>query len=234
MASKKITRVLLKLSGAALSSKDNVLDFEKLDHVAREISTVVNSGIEIAIVLGGGNIWRGRSSGDMDRPRADDMGMLATTINSIALLDSLEHAGVPAAVFTATPMIKVAEYYTARAAREALSQGKVAILAGGSGNPFFSTDTAAVLRALEINADALLMAKDIDGVYDSDPKKNPAAIKFDELTWNKILELKLGVMDLTAATMCIDGGLDAYVFGLKDGNILKAAKGENTGTYITN
>ena len=130
MANKKITRVLLKLSGAALSSKDNVLDFEKLDHVAREISTVVNSGIEIAIVLGGGNIWRGRSSGDMDRPRADDMGMLATTINSIALLDSLEHAGVPAAVFTATPMIKVAEYYTARAAREALSQGKVAILAG--------------------------------------------------------------------------------------------------------
>ena len=232
---KNIKRALLKLSGGALAGKNgNTFDFEKLDGVAKQIIEIAETGIQLGIVLGGGNIWRGRSSGDMDRTQADNMGMLATTINSLALQDALERQGKAAAVVSSIGIPKIADSFNKRRAEELFAQGKIVILAGGTGNPFFSTDTAAVLRALEIDADIILMAKDIDAVYNKDPRKYPDAVRIPRMTYSEIYEKQLQVVDMTSAVLCMEHDLDTFVFGLsEDNNMLKALNGEDIGTYIT-
>ena len=232
---KNIKRALLKLSGGALAGKNgNTFDFEKLDGVAKQIIEIAETGIQLGIVLGGGNIWRGRSSGDMDRTQADNMGMLATTINSLALQDALERQGKAAAVVSSIEIPKSADSFNKRRAEELFAQGKIVILAGGTGNPFFSTDTAAVLRALEIDADIILMAKDIDAVYNKDPRKYPDAVRIPRMTYSEIYEKQLQVVDMTSAVLCMEHDLDTFVFGLsEDNNMLKALNGEDIGTYIT-
>ncbi len=232
---KEIKRALLKLSGGALAGKDgNTFDFDRLDAVAKQIIEITNTGIQLGIVLGGGNIWRGRSSGDMDRTQADNMGMLATTINSLALQDALERQGQPTAVVSSIEIPKIAESFNKRRAEELFAQGKIVILAGGTGNPFFSTDTAAVLRALEIDADIILMAKDIDAVYNKDPRKHADAVRIPKMTYSDIYEKGLQVVDMTSAVLCMEHDLDTFVFGLSDdNNMLKALAGADIGTYIT-
>lgn len=190
-------------------------------------------GAQIAIVVGGGNFWRGRSSGDMDRVRADHMGMLATTINSLALCDTLEQLGVETRVQTAIEMRQVAEFYIRNKAISHLNAGKVVIFGCGTGNPFFSTDTAAALRGIEMKVDVIFKATNVDGVYDSDPKKNPNAKKYDKLTHHEVLEKELKVMDSTAASLCMDNGIKILVFNLNDpDNIIKAMTGETIGTLV--
>ena len=190
-------------------------------------------GVEIAIVVGGGNFWRGRSGEKMDRTRADHMGMLATVINALALQDSFERRGIPTRVQTAIEMNKIAESYIRGRAVRHLEKGRVVIFGCGTGNPFFSTDTAAALRAVEIDADIILLAKRIDAVYDSDPEKNPDAKKFTELTYLEVIDRGLGVMDSTATTLCMDNNMPIRVFGLDDPeNIKRAINGEEIGTLI--
>ena len=227
-------RVLLKLSGEALAGgKQSGLDFDTVTDVCKRIKECADLGVEIAIVVGGGNFWRGRSSGEMDRTRADHMGMLATTINSLALQDAFEQLGVDARVLTAIEMRQVAEPYTKSRSVTHLSEGKIVIFGCGTGNPFFSTDTAAALRAAEIGADVIFKATNVDGVYDSDPKKNPDAKKFDSLSHHDVLTLGLNVMDMTAASLCEDNGIKILVFSMKDpDNIKKAMLGENIGTIV--
>ena len=190
-------------------------------------------GVQVAVVVGGGNFWRGRSSGKMDRTRADHMGMLATTINSLGLADALEQLGCDVRVQTAIAMNQIAEPYIRNRAVRHLEKGRVVIFGCGTGNPFFSTDTAAALRAAEIEADIIFKASMVDGVYDSDPKKNPNAVKYDELTYMQVLEQDLKVMDSTAATLCRDNRLPLLVFNLNDPkNIVRAVCGENIGTLV--
>ena len=201
--------------------------------VAREIKQIHDLGVEVAIVVGGGNFWRGRTSKDMDRATADYMGMLATVMNSLAVQESLLAIGVPAKVQTSIEMREVAEPYARRKALSHLEHGDVVIFGAGTGNPFFSTDTAAALRAAEINADVILLAKNVDGVYDSDPDTNPDAVKFDELTFMEVIERDLKVMDLTAATLCKDNNIAIHVFALaEEGNVMKALTGEKIGTIV--
>ncbi len=232
---KEIKRALLKLSGAALSDKKgNAFDFDKIDNTAKQIIAVAERGIQLGIVIGGGNIWRGRSSGDMDRTQADNMGMLATTINSLALQDSLERQGAKVVVVGSVEMPKIAESFNKHRVEEHFAQGKIVICAGGTGNPYFSTDTTAVLRALEIDADIILMAKDIDAVYDKDPNKYSDAVRIPQMKYSDIYEKGLQVVDLTSATLCMEHDLDTFVFGLAgDNNMLKALDGADIGTYIT-
>ncbi len=232
---KEIKRALLKLSGGALSDKKgNAFDFDKIDATAKQIIEVANKGIQLAIVLGGGNIWRGRSSGDMDRTQADNMGMLATVINSLALQDSLARQGAEAVVVGSVEMPKIAESFNKHKVEQYFNEGKIVICAGGTGNPFFSTDTTAVLRALEIDADIILMAKDIDAVYDKDPHEYPDAVRIPSMRYKDIYEKNLRVVDLTSATLCMEHDLDTFVFGLSsENNMLKALNGEDIGTYIT-
>ncbi len=227
-------RILLKLSGEALSGgKGSGLDFDMVEKVCRSIKDCADMGVEIAIVVGGGNFWRGRSSGKMDRTRADHMGMLATTINSLALCDTLEQLGVNATVQTAISMQQIAETYTKRDADKYLKEGRVVIFGCGTGCPFFSTDTTAALRAAEIGADVIFKATNVDGVYDSDPKKNPDAKKFDKLTHGDVLNLGLNVMDMTAASLCKDNGIKILVFNMDDtDNIVRATTGETIGTLV--
>ena len=227
-------RVLLKLSGEALAGEEKFgVNPEKVLAIAKEVKKVHELGVEIAIVTGGGNFWRGRSSGDMDRATADYMGMLATIMNSMALQDALLSIGVPCRVQTALEIKEVAEPYARRRALSHLNHGDVVIFGGGTGNPFFTTDTTAALRATEMNADVILLAKNIDAVYDDDPLKNPNAKKLSELSHMDIIEKDLKVMDLTAATLCKDNNVMIHVFGLsEEGNILKAVSGEKIGTII--
>ena len=227
-------RVLLKLSGEALAGeKGSGLDFDTVLGVCKKIKECSDLGVEIAIVVGGGNFWRGRSSGEMDRTRADHMGMLATTINSLALADAFEQLGVDARVLTAIEMRQIAEPYTKSRSVTHLNEGKIVIFGCGTGNPFFSTDTAAALRAAEIGADVIFKATNVDGVYDSDPKKNPDAKKFDKLTHHDVLSLGLNVMDMTAASLCQDNGIKILVFSMKDiDNIKRAMLGETVGTLV--
>lgn len=227
-------RVLIKLSGEALAGdKKTGLDFDTVLNVCQSIKECHDLGVEIAIVVGGGNFWRGRSSGKMDRTRADHMGMLATTINSLGLCDALEQLGVDVRVQTAIDMRQVAEPYIRNKAVRHLEKGRVVIFGCGTGNPFFSTDTAAALRAAEIDADVIFKATNVDGVYDSDPKKNKNAKKFDRLTHHDVLNLELNVMDSTAASLCMDNGIKILVFDLADpNNIKKALLGENIGTLV--
>lgn len=227
-------RVLLKLSGEVLAGeKGTGIDFNKVTEVCKSIKECVDMGVEIAIVVGGGNFWRGRTSGDMDRTRADHMGMLATTINSLALCDALEQLGVTARVQTAIEMRQIAEPYIRNKAMRHLEKGRVVIFGCGTGNPFFSTDTAAALRGAEIGADVIFKATNVDGVYDSDPKTNPNAKKYDTLTHHDVLAKELHVMDSTAASLCMDNGIQILVFNLNDPqNIVSAVLGKHNGTLV--
>ncbi len=230
----KYKRVLLKVSGEALAGpKGFGLDEKTIDDISKNIKKIVDMGVQVAIVVGGGNIWRGRSSENMDRTRADHMGMLATAINSLGLCSSLEAQGVPTRVQTAIEMRSVAEPYIRGRAERHMEKGRVVIFGCGTGNPFMSTDTAAALRAVEMEVDAILLAKKVDAVYDSDPNINPDAKKFDKLSFSDILSKNLGVMDATAASLCRDNNMPILVFGLNDPeNIVRACKGDKIGTLV--
>jgi uridylate kinase len=229
-------RVILKLSGEALAGNSGYgIDPRTLVSIAGQILEVVTRGVEVAIVVGGGNIWRGvaGSAQGMDRATADYMGMLATEINALALQDALEKQGLEVRVMTAIEMKEIAEPYIRRRAIRHLEKGRVVIFAAGTGNPYFSTDTAAALRSAEIEAEVILMAKKVDGVYDSDPLKNPDAKKYNYLQYIDVLNQGLGVMDSTAASLCMDNKIPIIVFNLTaDGNILRAVMGDNIGTYV--
>ena len=227
-------RLLLKRSGEVLAGeKGTGIDFEKVLDVCERVKQCVDMGVQVAIVVGGGNFWRGRSSGKMDRTRADHMGMLATSINSLALADALEQLGVTARVQTAIEMRQIAEPYIRNKAVRHLEKGRVVIFGCGTGNPFFSTDTAAALRAAEIGADVIFKATNVDGVYDSDPKLNPDAKKYDTLSHIDVLQQGLHVMDSTAASLCMDNGIKILVFNLDNpDNIVSAVTGETIGTLV--
>ncbi len=227
-------RVLIKLSGEALAGeKGTGIDFEKVLDVCKSIRKCVDMGVQVALVVGGGNFWRGRSSGQMDRTRADHMGMLATVINALGLADGLEQVGLVARVETAIEMRAIAEPYIRNRAVRHLEKGRVVVFGCGTGNPFFSTDTGAALRAAEIGADIIFKATNVDGVYDSDPKKNPDAKKFDTLSYIDVLNKGLHVMDSTAASLCMDNEIPILVFNLNDpDNIVRAMQGETIGTIV--
>ena len=229
----KYKRILLQRSGEALSGKDGILDFDFITSVAKVLKQCAAAGVQIGVIVGAGNIWRGRQGGDMDRVRADHMGMLATTINALALQDTFIQNGLDAVVMTAVEMKTFAEQYVTRDAISALESGKVVIFGGGLGSPFFSTDTAAALRAAEIKADAILMAKNIDGVYSADPKKDPSAVRYDEITYQEVIAKELKALDMTATAFCLENGICSYAFGLKDPmNIYRVAMGEKIGTEL--
>ncbi len=232
----KYKRVLLKISGEALAGANGFgLDEGTLTNISENIKKIVDLGVQVSIVVGGGNIWRGRSSENMDRTRADHMGMLATAINALALCSALENFDVPTRVQTAIEMRQVAEPYIRGKAERHLEKGRVVIFGCGTGNPFMSTDTAAALRAVETEADVILLAKKVDAVYDSDPIINPNAKKYDVLSFSDILSKNLGVMDSTAASLCRDNNVPILVFGLNDPvNIVRAVKGEKIGTLVNN
>ncbi len=231
----KYKRVLLKLSGEALAgNKKFGLDYSIITEICHSIKKCVDAGVEVGIVVGGGNFWRGRSSGAMDRTRADHMGMLATTMNALALADVLESLDVIVRVQTAITMQQVAEPYIRNRAMRHFQKGRVVIFGCGTGNPFFSTDTAAALRAVEIEAQILMKATMVDGVYDKDPNKFSDAVKYDTLTYGEVLNQQLGVMDSTAATLCRDNEMPMLIFDLKrPDNIFDAAMGENVGTVVS-
>ena len=230
----KYKRVLLKVSGEALAGDaGRGLDFDVIDSVCDAIARCNKAGIEIGVVVGGGNFWRGRSSGSMDRTRADHMGMLATVINALGVADGLEQLGLDVRVQTAIAMQEVAEPYIRNRAVRHLEKGRVVVFGCGTGNPFFSTDTGAALRAAEIEADVILKATMVDGVYDSDPKKNPNAKKYDTLSYMDVLNQNLGVMDMTAASFCKDRNIPFLVFSIEDPeNIVRAVSGEKVGTLV--
>lgn len=227
-------RVIIKISGEALSGEKGFgLNNEVIESVVEQIRKVKELGIQIGIIIGGGNFWRGRQGTEMDRTTADHMGMLATVINALALQDALERSGIPTRVQTALTITRVAEPYILRKALRHLEKGRVVIFACGTGNPYFSTDTGAALRAAEIGADVLLQAKNIDGVYDSDPKKNPNAKKLDELSYLEVIKQGLAVMDTTAVSLCMENKIPIITFALSEkDSIVKAATGEKIGTII--
>lgn len=234
MQETKYKRVILKISGEALAGEQKTgLNTDTMNEICDKIKDVHDMGVEIAIVVGGGNFWRGRSGKGMDRTTADHMGMLATVINALGLQDSLEARGVPTRVQTAIEMRQMAEPYIRRKAVRHLEKRRIVIFACGTGNPYFSTDTTAALRAAEIDAEVILLAKKVDGVYDSDPYTNPNAIKFNNLSFMDVLNKGLGVMDSTAASLCKDNNIPIVVFGLdKPDNIIKVILGESIGTTI--
>ena len=226
---------MLKISGEALSGANGFgFDFEVVGRIAREVKTLVDMGVEVGLVVGGGNIWRGRTGEGMDRTTADHMGMLATCINALALQDALEGIGVMTRVQTAIEMKEIAEPFIRRRAVRHLEKGRVVIFGAGSGNPYFSTDTAAALRAAEIEADVILLAKNVDGVYDKDPNKFADAKKYDKLTYMEVIEQGLQVMDTTATTLCMDNNIPILVFGIsEEGNIKKVMEGQKIGTIVS-
>lgn len=236
MADIKFKRVLLKLSGEALAPKDgNGIDPASAKLISEQIKTVVQLGANLAIVIGGGNIWRGKVGLElgMDRATADYMGMLATVMNSLALMDALENIGVTTRVQTSIEMRAIAEPYIRRRALRHIEKNRVVIFAGGTGNPYFTTDTAAALRAVEINADLLIKATKVDGIYDSDPKKNPDAKKFDRLSYMDALNKQLQVMDATAISLCMENHMPLMVLNLwEEGSLKKALMGEKVGTLV--
>ena len=236
MEQPKYQRVLLKISGEALAGQaGRGIDFSFARQVCQVVKDCVSHGVQVGLVVGGGNFWRGvkDGGGNMERVRADQMGMLATVINSLALQDVLEQVGQPARVLTSIPMGPVGEICSRPAAERYLQEGTVVIFAGGTGNPYFSTDTAAVLRAAEIQADMILLAKNIDGVYSADPKKDPSAVKYDAISYDRVLADRLQVMDLTATSLALDNHIPVMVFALADPeNILRAVMGESVGTIV--
>jgi uridylate kinase len=229
-------RILLKLSGEALVGDDEYgISPEVIGSIAREVADVRALGVEVAIVIGGGNIFRGvaASSKGMDRASADYMGMLATVINALALQDALENKGVDTRVQSAIEIHEIAEPYIRRRATRHLEKGRVVIFAAGTGNPYFTTDTAAALRAMEVNADVIMKATKVDGIYDADPVKVATALKFDELTYIDVLKKSLKVMDSAAISLCMDNNLPIIVFNLKQkGNVVKVVKGEKIGSIV--
>lgn len=230
----KFNRVLIKISGEALAGEDKFgVNDQQLEIVARQIKAIKEAGVEVGIVVGGGNFFRGRTGGNIDKPTADYMGMLATVMNGLALQDALLSIGCEAKLMTSIEIRDMAEGYARRKALDYLNEGKVVIFGGGTGSPFFTTDTTAALRAAEIGADVLLLAKNVDAVYSDDPDSNPNAERYTELTYMDIIERDLKVMDLTAATLCKDTGTKIYVFALAtEGNLMKVINGENVGTLI--
>lgn len=228
----KYKRILLKLSGEVLAGeKGHGFDFDVVNSVCTSVKHLADLGVQVAVVVGGGNFWRGRSSGDMDRTRADHIGMLATVMNSLALADTLDSLGVEAVVQTALDMPRIAEPFKTDKAVAHLNSGKIVIFGCGTGSPFFSTDTGAALRAAEIGADIIFKATNVDGVYDKDPNKFDDAVKFDVVTQQDILSKGLKVMDSTAASLCRDNGIPILVFNLNEPeNMVKAALGETIGT----
>ncbi len=227
-------RILLKLSGEVLAGgQGHGFDFEVINSICSAVKKVSDLGVEIGLVVGGGNFWRGRSGGNMDRTRADHIGMLATVMNSLALADTLEQLGVPVRVQTAIEMHQIAETYIRNKAVRHLEKGRVVIFGSGTGNPFFSTDTCAALRAAEIKAEVILKATNVDGVYDKDLNKFADAVKYDVVTHSEVLEKDLKVMDSTAASLCRDNNIQILVFNLEDPeNIVRAVLGENIGTIV--
>ena len=228
-------RILLKLSGEALANGGNsIYDNSFVDKVAASLKACKDDGYEIAVVVGAGNIWRGRQGTDMDRTDADRMGMLATVINAICLKDALIRAGVGSTVMTAVPMAPLAENYTAEAAVKKLQAGEIVVFGAGLGIPFLSTDTAGAVRASEINADAMFMAKNVDYIYTDDPRKNPDAKKLERVKASEVLAMNLKAIDATATAFCLSNGMPIHVFGLREpDDILRAVKGEAVGTVIT-
>ena len=228
-------RVLLKLSGEALAGDGRSgIDPAMVNHVVDQLAQLHKAGMEIAIVVGGGNFWRGRQGTDMDRVTADHMGMLATIMNALALQDAIEKKGIPTRVQTALSIPAVAEPFILRKALRHFECGRIVIFACGTGNPYFSTDSGAALRAAEIKADVLLMAKNVDGIYSDDPRKNPKAVKYDRLTYMDVINQKLSVMDMTSVTMCMENEIPIVAFALNSPNgLIQAAKGEKIGTIIT-
>ena len=234
MQKAKYKRVIIKLSGEALAGKNgNGIDEQVLDAVTNEIKAVVNLGVEVGIIVGGGNFWRGRQGREMDRSTADHMGMLATVINALGLQDALERKDVQTRVQTALTITRVAEPYILRKAMSHLKKGRVVIFACGTGNPYFTTDTAAALRAAEIDADVLLLAKNVDGIYDSDPKVNPNAKKLERISYKDYITQGLKAMDTTAITICMENNIPVLAFGLfeKD-SLVRSVMGEDIGTII--
>ena len=230
----KYKRILLKISGEALAGEKKVgFDYEIITNICKSVKKCVDAGVQVGIVVGGGNFWRGRSCGEMDRTRADHIGMLATAMNALALADILESLGCTVRVQTAITMQQVAEPYIRNKAVNHLKKGRIVIFGCGTGNPFFSTDTAAALRAAEIDAEVILLAKKVDAVYSADPEIDPNAVKFDRLTHKEVLEKELKVMDSTAASLCMDNDIKIHVFALaEEGNIYKAVMGETIGTLV--
>ncbi|MBQ1934094.1 MAG: UMP kinase [Clostridia bacterium] len=231
----KYKRVLLKLSGEALSAgAEGILNHDFIANIASVLKKCLDEGVEVAVIVGAGNIWRGRQGKNMDATRADHMGMLATTINSLALQDAFEQSGITTRVMTAIEMDQFAELYIRNKAIAHLEKGRVVIFGCGLGLPFFSTDTAAVLRAAEIKADIVLMAKNIDGIYSGDPKKDPTATRFDHISYTEIIDRGLKAIDGTATVFCKDNHIPILVFGLDDPeNIYRAVMGEELGTVVT-
>ena len=236
MAKPHYKRVLLKISGEALAGEQRRgLDFEIVNSVCKVIRQCVDEGVQLGLVIGGGNFWRGVKDGadKMQRSHGDAMGMLATVMNAIAVADALEKHGVDARVLSAVEMNKFCEYFTRDTANRYLNEGKVVIFAAGTGNPYFSTDTGAVLRGVEIEADAILMAKNVDGIYSADPNVDPTAVKFDTLTYDEVLARHLKATDTTAMTLAMDNHMTLICFALKDPeNILRVARGETIGTIV--
>lgn len=234
----KYSRILLKLSGESLMGKQGYgIDAQRLGEYAEQIKQLADNGIQVAIVIGGGNIFRGLSGAakGYDRVTGDQMGMLATVINSLALRSALEALGQRTTAFTAVNMYPIGEYYSPRKAIDALEEGRVAILAGGTGNPYFTTDTGAALRAVEIGADVMMKGTRVDGIYTADPEKDPTAVKFGTITFAEVYARGLRIMDLTATALCQENNMSVVVFDMDTpGNLAKVARGEKTGTLVTN
>lgn len=232
----KYKRILLKLSGESLmGAQQHGIDQTRLNDYAEEIATLVTNGVQVGIVIGGGNIFRGLSGAakGFDRVKGDQMGMLATVINSLALNSALKNQGVVSRVMTSIRMEPIGEFYSKEKAVEALSKGEVVIISGGTGNPYFTTDTASALRGIEIEADVMLKGTRVDGIYTADPEKDPAATRFDSISFDEIYQRNLRIMDLTATTMCKENNLPILVFNMdQKGNLLKVMAGEPIGTYV--
>lgn len=230
----KVKRVLLKLSGEALAGEKHTgFDEETVVDVARQVKKVVDSGIQVGVVIGGGNFWRGRTSNKIERTKADQIGMLATVMNCVYVSEIFRTEGLKTLVMTPFACGDIAELYSKDKSMEALENNEVVFFAGGTGHPYFSTDTATALRAIEIEADCILLAKAIDGVYDSDPKVNPNAKKYDSIGLDEVLQRKLGVIDLSATIMCLENKMPMMIFGLnEEDSIVKSLSGNFTGTYV--
>lgn len=227
-------RIIIKLSGEALAGEKGFgISEDIIEEVCKQIKTVYEKGVEIGIIIGGGNFWRGRQSATMDRTAADHMGMMATVMNSLAMQDTLERLGVPTRVQSAITITRIAEPYILRKALRHLEKGRVVIFACGTGNPYFSTDTGAALRAAEIGANVLMLAKNVDGVYDCDPKTNPNAKKYDEISYLDVIKNGITIMDTTAVSLCMENDIPVVAFGLSEENsIIRAVNGEKIGTII--
>ena len=229
-----IKRVILKLSGEALAKKEGGYNDELIENIANQVKTIVNKGTDVCVVIGGGNYWRGRSNDNIDRTKADQIGMLATIMNCIYVSEIFRSQGLKTNILTPFECGSMTKLFSKDRANKYFEKGMVVFFAGGTGHPYFSTDTGIVLRAIELDADAILLAKAIDGIYDSDPKLNPEAKKYDTISINEVVEKKLGVIDMTASVMCMENKMPLMVFGLEEENsIVNALSGKFNGTVVT-